>query len=91
MTIFNCDLTALKEETEKIIKADYNEYYLRDDLYAFLEKLTNIRDSSVISAETKSEIDQLISKVDKKLSEVRYSISMDPNGGMSILYFEDWD
>ena len=91
MTTSNCDLTTLKEETEKIIEADYNEYYLRDDLYAFLKKLTDVRDSSVISVETKSEIDQLISKVDKKLSEVRYSISMDPNGGMGNPYFEDWD
>ena len=87
MSTSNCNLVALTEETEKIIKANYNEYYLRDDLCTFLQKLKNIRDTSEISAETKSVLNQLISKVNKKLDEVRYSISMDPNGGIGNSYF----
>ena len=91
MATVKFDLSALKEETEKIIVADYNEYYLRDDLCSFLKKLENFRNASEISTEEKTELDHLISKVSKRLADVRYYISMDPNGGMGNPYFEDWD
>lgn len=91
MSAIKFDLVALKEETEKIIVANYNDYYLRDDLIVFLNKLNNFRNASEISTEDKTELEHLISKVDKKLAKVQYSIDMDPNGGMGNPYFEDWD
>ena len=89
MATVKFDLSALKEETEKIIVAEYNEYYLRDDLCSFLKKLKNFRNASEISTEEKTELEHLISKVDKKLADVDYSIRMDPNGGMGNPYFDD--
>lgn len=87
----NCDIDILKEKTEKLVEANYNEYYLRDDLYKFSDELTEISRNS--SDEIKSEIEQLISKINKKLGEVNYSISMDPNAGMGneYFYYNCWD
>lgn len=81
MSAVNCDLTTLREQTEKIIVARYNEFELRDDLYYFRSKLQKARDTPDISPEAKSEIEQLISKVNDRLNDVVESISMDPNCG----------
>ena len=91
MTSSTCDLAALKEKTDKIVVAKYNEYYLRDDLFAFKKQLINIRDTSDISTEIKSELDQLISRVSKRYEDICECISMDPSGGMGNSYFDDWD